>query len=100
MNNPQQPNQGQQQFQLKTDDQTLKGVYANLVQVNRTKEEFILDFINMFPPMATLNSRVILSPAHAKRLAGLLTNLMKQYEDEHGAVEAAQEPQEVGFNTK
>jgi hypothetical protein len=97
MNN--QPN-NQQQVQLKTDDQTLKGVYANLVQVNRTKEEFILDFINMFPPMATLNSRVILSPAHAKRLAGLLANLMKQHEEQHGPVEAAEAPQEVGFNTQ
>ena len=51
MNNQPQPNpnqQGQQQIQLKTDDQTLKGVYANLVQINRTKEEFILDFINLF----------------------------------------------------
>lgn len=97
---PNQPNQqGQQQIQLKTDDQTLKGVYANMVQINRTKEEFILDFINLFPPMASLNSRVIMSPGHIKRLTGVLNNLVKQYEDEFGAIEASEQPEGIGFNT-
>ncbi|MBN1585545.1 DUF3467 domain-containing protein [Candidatus Uhrbacteria bacterium] len=93
------PSQQGQQIQLKADDQTLKGVYANLVQINRTKEEFVLDFINLFPPMATLNSRVIMSPGHIKRLAGVLVNLVKQHEDEHGAIEAAKQPEGIGFDT-
>lgn len=86
--------------QLKTDDQTLKGVYANLVQINRTREEFIIDFINMFPPMATLNSRVILSPAHVKRLAAVMGDLIKQHEKDHGVIEAGEAPEEVGFSTQ
>jgi len=98
MNN-QQPNPNQQQVQLKTDDQTLKGVYANLVQINRTKEEFVLDFINLFPPMASLNSRVIMSPGHVKRLAGLMANLIKQYEDEFGVIEESKQPEGIGFDT-
>ena len=36
------------QVSIKVDDQTLKGVYANAMQVAHTKEEFIMDFINLF----------------------------------------------------
>ena len=93
------PNQQpqQQQMQVKYDDKTLQGVYATQAQMQFTKEEFVLDFMNVFPPMATLNARIILSPAHTKRLAGVLADLVKRYEEQHGAVTASADPGEIGF---
>jgi hypothetical protein len=34
-----------------------------MMQVMHTQEEFVLDFLNMFPPTGTLNARIIVSPS-------------------------------------
>jgi len=86
------------QIQLKADDDTLKGRYANMAQISHTKEEFALDFINMLPPQAVLLSRILLSPGHAKRLARALKENVEKYEAAHGEIEEAGPPQpEMGF---
>jgi len=87
----------EKQIQIKAKDEDLKGVYSNLVIVSHTKEEFCLDFINTFnPPMLT--SRVLMSPAHLKRLIHALGVNMKKYEGQFGEVEAAEEPEtSLGF---
>lgn len=84
-------------MQVKADDKTLQGVYSNAVQVQFTKEEFVLDCLNTFPPTATLNARVIMSPGHVKRLASVLAGMVKNYETQHGAIAEAEAPQEIGF---
>lgn len=96
-----QPNQPQQQeLQVKYDDATLKGAYANAMQVQFSRDEFLLDFMNLFPPAATLNARIIVSPGHMKRMAAVLANTVKQYEEAHGKIEAASSPEnEMGFKT-
>ena len=98
----QQPNNQQNQMQLKTDDQTLKGVYANNMQVAHNKEEFLIDFMNVFPPVATLNARVILSPGHAKRMIIALTENLKRYEEDYGEIQEAPSisNQGIGFKTE
>ncbi|MBI4093221.1 MAG: DUF3467 domain-containing protein [Candidatus Kerfeldbacteria bacterium] len=86
------------QLNIKADDQTLKGVYANSMMVAHSAEEFVLDFVNVLPPQAQLVSRVITSPGHLKRLIAALTENLKKYEAAHGQVEAASEPdREIGF---
>lgn len=94
-----QPNQNQNQnnLQIRADDKILQGVYSNAVQVQYTKEEFILDCMNTFPPAATLNARVIMSPGHVKRLANVLADIMKKYEVQYGVIAEAAAPEEIGF---
>jgi hypothetical protein len=88
------------QMQLKATDEALRGFYSNLVQMQNTKEEFVLDFLNSFPPVATLNARVFMSPAHVKRLANLLNNAVANYEKQFGEVEASKEQEgTIGFHT-
>lgn len=95
-------NQNQQQtMQIKIDDTVLKGVYANALQVGHTKEEFILDFMNLVPPQGIAVSRVFLSPGHMKRIAAALLDNLKKYEQQFGKIEEAQAPkneQKLGFN--
>lgn len=96
--------QQQNDIQIKASDQELKGTYANAVQITHTKEEFVLDCMNLFPwhKMGVLVSRIIFSPAHAKRLAEALQVNIKRYEEQHGTIEASSEKfdQSVGFKTE
>ncbi len=92
---------GQQQLQVKVTDEVLKGVYANMVQVGHTPEEFILDFMNLFPPTGIITSRVILSPGHMKRIVAALADNLKKYEDQFGSIKASEGPsQKIGFRTE
>ena len=90
--------QQNKQIQIKAKDDDLKVSYANLMQVSHTKEEFCLDFFNVFPPQGVLTARVIMSPAHLKRVIGALGENMHNYEEKFGQVEAAK-PKEshLGF---
>jgi len=94
-------NQQNQQVQIKANDEKLKGEYSNAMQILHTKEEFVLDFLNIFPPTGTLNSRVILSPGHFKRMIKAMEENLKKYEDQFGKIEVATEPKnEIGFKAE
>jgi len=89
----------QKEVQIKAKDDVLKGVYSNLMIVLHTKEEFCLDFVNTFNP-PILTARVLMSPAHLKRMIQALGVNMKKYEERFGAVEAAEEPKApIGFQS-
>jgi hypothetical protein len=83
----QQPNP--QQMQIKMTDEILAGVYANMVQVGHTPEEFIMDFMNLFPPTGMVTSRVIVSPGHMKRIVAALQENIKKYEEQFGSIKTA-----------
>ena len=88
-------------MQVKADDAVLKGSYSNAMQVSHTKEEFILDFMLLHPPVGQLVSRVITSPGHLKRMVAALQGNLKRYEEGFGTVTSAQEPERpIGFDTK
>jgi hypothetical protein len=96
----QQPSaQGQKenQIQIKATDEKLKGEYSNVMQILHTKEEFVLDFLNVFPPTGTLNSRIILSPGHFKRMVKAMQENLEKYEASFGKLEQSQEPGKIGF---
>lgn len=87
-----------QQINLKFDDQLIKGTYGNNLIVQHTKEEFVLDFLNIVPPQGSLVSRVITSPAHMKRILKVLEENMKMYEKSFGKISESHEPEKsIGF---
>lgn len=90
--------QKQQQIPIKADDQTAKGVYANNMVVAHNKEEFVMDFLSIFPPQGALVSRIFTSPGHAKRILNALKENVERYEKQFGKIEEAPPPQEgIGF---
>jgi hypothetical protein len=99
MNNQNQPQEQTKQLQIKISDEMLKGVYANAMQVAHSREEFMLDFLNLSPHLGTgvVTARVIMSPGHLKRVIAALTDNLKKYEDRFGKIEEAQSPEEIGF---
>lgn len=76
-------------IQIRGENAILSGAYANNLIVHMTREEFTLDFLNVVPPHATLNARVILSPGHLKRMITALAESLARYEKEFGALAVA-----------
>lgn len=94
-NSPRQANQ----VQIKATDEKLKGEYSNTMQVIHTKEEFVLDFLNIFPPVGSLVSRVIVSPGQMKLIVSALQDNLKKYEASYGSVTPSEEPKSpIGFH--
>ncbi len=93
----------QQQINIKIDDTVLKGVYANAMGISHSKEEFILDFLNIYQwqRSGVVTTRVITSPGHIKRIQLALQENIKKYEEKFGKIEVAQAPNagEIGFKT-
>jgi hypothetical protein len=89
------------QLQVKVPDEVLKGIYANMLQVGHSREEFVLDFMNLFPPAGIVSARVVVSPAHMKRMVAALQDNLKRYEQQHGQIEAGEAPEhKIGFRTE
>ncbi len=84
----------EQQIAIQVDAAQGPGVYSNLMMISHRKEEFILDFLFLQPQraphgqsVATLRSRVITSPEHAKRILRALQENQRRYEDNFGIIE-------------
>ena len=75
------------------------GVYANNMIVAHTKEEFILDFMMVTPPVGSVTARVVTSPGHMKRMLSALKINLEKYESKFGKLaEAAEPPRAMGFH--
>ena len=77
---------------IKAQDEVLRGQYANMMQATYTREEFVLDFMLTLPPQGELISRIIVSPAHMKRIVQALADNLTKYEQSFGVLEEASEP--------
>lgn len=84
-------NQNQQGplIQIDLTPEVAKGIYTNFQIISHSSSEFVLDFVSMLPgiPKASVASRVILAPEHAKRLLGALQDNVVRYEAEFGKIE-------------
>tara|TARA_B100001121_G_scaffold48087_1_gene41473 strand:- start:316 stop:624 length:309 start_codon:yes stop_codon:yes gene_type:complete len=74
---------------IELDNNTVDGVYSNLVVINHSSSEFILDFVIITPgaSKAKVKSRVILTPEHAKRLNYALNENISRFEQTSGEIE-------------
>ena len=86
-----------QQMEIELREEEAAGTYSNLVMITHSPSEFVLDFISVMPgvPKAKVVKRMILTPDHAKRLAGALQDNVKRYEDEHGVIATSKEKIEI-----
>ena len=82
-----QKNNSQLQIELK--DDVAQGTYANLAIIAHSSSEFIVDFVRVMPglPKAGVQSRIILTPEHAKRLLLSLQENITRYESNIGKIE-------------
>ena len=79
---------------IKWDDASMKSAYANVCNVNSTREEVVLLFgVNQAwnrgqkELTIQLTDRIIVSPFAAKRLSMLLGAVVQEYENRFGALD-------------
>ncbi len=91
---------------IELNPEVAKGSYSNLAVITHSPNEFIADFIEMLPglPKAQVVSRVIMTPANAKRLCKALQDNIAKYENTFGEIELVGEqpiiPVGLSTNTK
>ena len=82
----------QRRISIKFPEKILSGSYANQMVVAHTREEFLLDFVNVFPPEGVVNARVIVSPGNLKRMIHALRDNLARYEKQYGPIIEAAPP--------
>ena len=87
MSEPPRPPDGQIQIDL--DEATAQGAYCNLVLINHTDSEFVMDFTFVQPaaPRARVRARIVSSPRHTKRFLRALEINVKNYEERFGVID-------------
>lgn len=88
------------EMKVKITDDVLRAAYSNFMRVTHTREEFLIDFLNVFPPEGIVTARVVTSPGHLKRIIKALQDNLDGYEKQFGQVKEALEPgrgEQVGF---
>lgn len=83
---------GTPNLNIKIGDEELKGRYSNLLRITHTREEFILDFVNLVPPQGMVTARIVTSPGHLKRIVQALAQNLARYEEAHGPIPEAADP--------
>ena len=85
---------GGAKIDIELDHTVAEGKYANLVVINHSSSEFILDFISLMPgsPKAKVKSRIVIPPEHAKRLNKALRENIEKFEVSNGEIKTQIEP--------
>lgn len=84
------PPEASRQIQIATGDEMSRGRYSNNMIVSHSPEEFIIDWLLNSPSGMHLVSRIMVSPAHMKRIVEALADNLRKYEGRFGAVKAAE----------
>lgn len=87
-----------QKQQIKIADNIPGAEYANLMQINHNKDEFMMVFANVAGPNGKVVSKIISTPGHMKRIMTALQDNIKKYETQFGEISEAGTPgKEIGF---
>jgi len=75
-------------LQIELTDEVAQGIYSNLAVIAHSSSEFVVDFVRVMPgmPKAKVQSRIVLTPEHAKRLMMALIDNVKKYETQFGQI--------------
>ena len=87
-------NEGQQGINIELTENVAEGTYSNLAVITHSSSEFVLDFIRVMPnvPKAKVQSRIIMTPQHAKRLMRALQENIQKFESANGKITENNEP--------
>jgi len=76
------------QINIELKEEIGQGTYSNLAIITHSSSEFVIDFVRIMPgmPKANVQSRIILTPEHAKRLLLALKDNITKFEAAHGPI--------------
>lgn len=86
------------QVKIELNQEVAQGIYSNLAIISHSPSEFVVDFARVMPgvPKASVKSRVILTPEHAKRLLQALKENISRFEEIHGPIKNIAGPNDHG----
>jgi hypothetical protein len=81
-------------LEVQLDEITALGQYVNMMVVQHSPTEFVLDFIFVPPgqPRARVRSRIILAPEHARSLLKVLAENIGIFEKRFGEIKLPEHP--------
>ena len=79
----------QNELKIELTPEVAGGHYSNLAVIAHSPTEFCLDFINVAPNVqaARVQTRVIMTPEHAKNLLFALRDNLTKYEEVYGEIQ-------------
>ena len=80
--------QKQSQINIEVTDALSKGKYATLAMLAHSSSDCVIDFIQLMPgvPKAKVNSRIIITPEHAKKFSIALNDNISKYEKKYDEI--------------
>ncbi|MGF1565658.1 MAG: DUF3467 domain-containing protein [Flavobacteriales bacterium] len=89
--------QKQGQLNIELPEEIAQGIYSNLAIITHSPAEFVVDFVRVMPgmPKARVQTRVIVTPQHAKRLVKALQDNIRKYEQQHGPISETNGPEHI-----
>ncbi len=98
--NPQPPEKPKKQAKRRINIDLPKGleaVYANVAMISHTPAEIMIDFAQVLPrtPRGKVQSRIIMTPMHAKMLQMALAQNLANYERQFGEIRLPQRGQNL-----
>ncbi len=81
-------NNNQSEINIELPEDIAEGMYSNLAIITHSNSEFVVDFVRIMPgvPKAKVKARIVLTPAHAKRLMSALTENVGKFEQMYGVI--------------
>ncbi|MFA4839005.1 MAG: DUF3467 domain-containing protein [Candidatus Neomarinimicrobiota bacterium] len=88
-----------QQLNIEIPESKAEGNYANFTVISHSPAEFVLDFARLMPgaPKAIVQSRIIMTPIHAKTLLFTLQENISKFESKFGEIILPDKESQPGF---
>lgn len=84
--------------EIKISDNIPGAEYANAMQVNHSRDEFQMMYLNLMGASGRVTGKIITTPGHFKRMVAAMADNLKKYEDKYGEIKEADiEGKEIGF---
>ncbi|MFC1612859.1 DUF3467 domain-containing protein [Patescibacteria group bacterium] len=91
----------QQQKKINIADNIPGAEYSNMIQVGHNRDEIQMVFFTLMPPSGRVTGKIITTPGHFKRMAKLMSDTIKKYEEKFGEIKEAENvSEEIGFKDK
>jgi len=78
----------EQQINIELSPDIAIGTFSNFTIISHSQYEFVFDFITLLPgmPKGKVISRIIMTPAHAKKVLEILKTNIQKYESVFGTI--------------
>lgn len=87
------------QLKIELPESKAEGNYSNFTVISHSAAEFVLDFARVMPgaPKAIVQSRIIMTPIHAKTLLYTLQDNIAKFESKFGGIKLPENEPPSGF---